>query len=110
METPLKNERQRSNRQNKALHLYCAHLSEALNTAGISQRVFLRGLEVENSPDSVKAVFRALGKAKYLKGSTKDLTTKECSDLYDEINKQSSKIGVFVPWPSEEELSFKYLK
>jgi hypothetical protein len=95
-------ERQRTTRQNNALHLYCQMLAETLNEAGISQQVFLQGLEVDNSPDSVKAVFRALGKAKYGKESTSLLTTKECSDIYEEFNRHTAKIGIHVPWPSEE--------
>ncbi len=93
----------RTTKQNNALHLYCELLADELNMAGISQRVFLEGLEVDNSADSVKAVFRALGKAKYLKDSTSKLTTKECTDIYEEINRQSSKVGIHIPWPSEEE-------
>lgn len=101
METP------RTYKQNNALHLFCELLSEALNEAGIGQKVFLDGLEVDNSPESVKSVIRALGKAKYGKKSTAQLTTKEMTDIYEEINRHSAKIGVHVPWPSEEELSWK---
>lgn len=98
----------RTTAQNNALHQYCKLLSEALNEAGISQRVFLQDLEVDNSPESVKAVFRSLGKAKYLKDSTAKLTTKECSDIYEEINRQSSKVGIHIPFPSEEAKYLNY--
>jgi len=88
--------------QNNALHLYCKMLSDELNEAGISQKVFLNGLEVDNSPESVKAVFRALGMAKYGKDSTAKLTKKEMSDLYEEFNRHTSKIGISIPFPSIE--------
>lgn len=58
METP--SEKIRTAKQNKALHKFCELLAEACNEAGISQRLFLEGLEVDNSPESVKAVFRGL--------------------------------------------------
>lgn len=98
----LKN-KQRTINQNSALHLYCKVLAETLNEAGITQDVLVRGIEVDNSPESVKAVFRALGKAKYGKESTADLTTKEMSDIYEEFNRHTSKIGIHLPWPSTEQ-------
>lgn len=100
-------QKKRTTAQNNALHLYCEMLAESLNEAGISQSVFLQGLEVDNSLESVKAVFRALGKAKYGKESTALLTTKECSNIYEEINRQSSKIGIHIPFPSQEDLFLK---
>jgi hypothetical protein len=99
-------ERKRTLQQNRALHKYCEILSETLNEAGITQSVLLKGLEVDNSPESVKAVFRALAKAKYKKNSTADLTTKEISDCYEEFNRHTSKIGIYVPWPSEDEVYY----
>jgi len=82
-------------------------LAQELTFAGISQRVLLQAVnEVDNSAESVKSVFRALGKAKYLKSSTSELTTKEMSDIYDEFNRNLAKIGIHVEWPSEEQLNF----
>ena len=97
----------RTLKQNKSLHLYFRLLSEALNEAGISQEVFVRGLEIDNSPESVKEVFKKLAKAKYLEDSTTKLSTKELMDLYEEMNRHTSKIGISIPFPSEEELSLK---
>jgi len=94
--------KQRTNAQNRSLHLYCSQLAEELNEAGITQRVFLQYLEVDNSAESVKSVFRALGKAKYGKESTSKLTTKECTDIYDEINRNSSRLGIHVAWPNRD--------
>ena len=98
---------QRTLKQNKSLHLYCTMLAESLNEAGISQKVFLRDLEVDNTPISVKEVFKGLARAKYLKDSTTELTTKEMMELYEEINRQTSKIGIYIEWPSEETRNFK---
>ena len=74
----------RTNQQNKALHLYCEMLYEELSFMGITQKKFLEAMgEVNNSPESIKAVFREYGKVKYGKISTAELTTKEVSDIYE---------------------------
>src|SRR3990167_4369123 len=98
--------KQRTLQQNKSLHKYCELLADALNEAGISQALFLKGLEVDNSSESVKVVFRAIGKAKYLKISTVDLTTKEMSEIFDEINRHIALLGIHIDWPSEESQNF----
>ena len=116
--TPLKNEsnsntspekKQRTLRQNDALHKYCRQLSDALVEAGISQRMFLEGLEHDTSPEFIKSVFRAIGKSKYGKTSTSILSTKECSNVYEELNRQSASKGISIPWPSEDELANQQL-
>lgn len=103
-------EQQRTDLQNRSLHLFCKLLAEALNEAGISQRVFLEGLEVDNTPESIKSVFKGIANAKYLKDSTTELTTKEVEEIYDEINRQSSKIGIHIDWPTKEALYYKQTK
>ena len=96
-------EQQRTSQQNKSLHLYCEMLYEELGLAGITQKKFLQAMdEVNNSPQSIKAVFREYGRVKYGKNSTADLTTKEMSDIYEEFNRNLAKIGIHVPWPSVE--------
>ena len=102
-------EKIRTSQQQKSLEVYCKQLSSALVEAGISQRMFLEGLEHDTSPEFIKAVFRAIGKSKYGKISTADLTTKECSDVYEELNRQSASKGVSIPWPSENELANQQL-
>ena len=102
-------EQQRTIRQNNSLHAYCKMLSMALNEAGISQAMFVRGLEHDTSPEFIKAVFRAIGKSKYGKISTSLLSTKECSDVYEELHRQVSKFGIYIPWPSEQELALQSL-
>jgi hypothetical protein len=89
------------------LHKYCANLSETLNDAGITHRKFLEIMdEIDNTPETIKAVFRNYGKAKWGKKSTADLTTKEVREIFDEFTRNLSKIGIYVPFPSEENKSF----
>ena len=102
-----KEEKKRTIQQNRAMHKYCEQLSKELNDAGISQKLLLEGLEIDNSADSIKSLFRSLGEAKYHKDSTAKFTTKEMSDIYEELNRHLAHLGVHVPWPSQEELSYK---
>jgi len=62
----------------------------------------LQAIELDWSADSIKSLFRSLGRAKYAKNSTTQLTTKEIMDCYDEINRIVSKFGVHVDWPSSD--------
>jgi len=106
MATILTGNKQRSGQQNKSLHLYCEMLYQELMLAGITQKRFLEAMdEISNSPQSIKAVFREYGRTKYGKISTADLTTKEMSDIYEEFNRNLAKIGIHIPWPSQEELN-----
>ena len=105
----METEQQRTSKQRNSLELYCKQLSSALVEAGISQAMFVQGLEHDTSPEFIKAVFRAIGKSKYGKMSTSLLTTKECSDVYEELNRQSSAKGVSIQWPSLEELANQQL-
>ena len=102
-----KEEKKRTIQQNRSLHLYCQQLSNKLNEAGISQRVLLEGLEIDNSEESIKDIFRSLGRAKYKKDSTAKLTTKEMSDCYEELNRHIAKLGIHIPWPSQEEILYQ---
>lgn len=108
MENTENQSKQRTGQQNRSLHLYCEWLSEELFLVGITQKNFLQVMnEVNNSPESIKSVFREYGRAKYGKKSTADLTTKEVMDIYDEFNRNLAKIGIYIPWPSEEEKNFE---
>jgi len=94
---------QRTDRQNKSLHLYCEQLSQTLNDAGITQKMVLQAIDIDWSADSIKSLFRSLGRAKYGIKSTAELTTKQLTDIYDELNRIVSKFGVHVPFPSVDE-------
>ena len=98
-------EKQRTSQQNKSLHLFCKLLAEELNDHGITQPLFLKDFSIDNTPESVKGVFRDIGWQKFMANSTAKLTTKEITEIYDEINRQVSKFGIYIAWPSEEEIS-----
>ena len=102
-------EKIRSKKQQASLQIYCRKLANTLNEAGISQKVLLEAFEIDNSEESIKSLFREIGRKKYGKTSTAKLTTKECTDVYEEVNRGTSLKGVHEPWPSEEELRYNNL-
>lgn len=97
-------ERVRTIKQNNALHKYCQDLADLLNESGVNQGLFLQEFEVDNSMESIKNIFREIGRIKYGKNSTAKLTTKEITEIYDEINRQTAKFGLHLPFPSIEDL------
>ena len=93
----------RSDQQRKSIEVYCRLLAEKLTEAGISYKKFLELMDdVDNTQETVKAVFREYGRTQYRKNSTTKLTTKECQYIYDEFTRNTGKIGIYVPWPSIE--------
>ena len=106
----MENEKIRSKKQRASLQIYCRNLANTLNEAGISQRLLLEAFEIDNSEESIKNLFRQIGKQKYGKDSTAKLTTKEVIDIYDEVNRATSLLGVHQAWPSEEELYYSKVK
>lgn len=93
---------QRTQLQNNSLHLYCTQVSEALNEAGISYKMLLEGLEIDNTMESTKNLFRLIGGAKFRKYSTTILTTKELVEIFEDFNRHLAKLGIYVEWPSSE--------
>lgn len=103
-------DKMRTIKQNKALHLYCGQLAEKLNEAGINQKLLMQGFEIDNSAESIKNIFREIGRVKYLKDSTAKFTTKEMMDVFDEVNRVVSLKGISLNWPTDEELYYSQVK
>lgn len=100
-------EKQRSRKQQACIQIYARNLADKLNEAGISQQLLLSHFDIDWSEESLKAIFRQIGKQKYGKNSTADLSTIQCNEIYDEMNRRTSLEGVSEPWPSEEEIRYK---
>lgn len=96
----MKTPKQRTAQQNKSAHLYFSEVARELNNAGIGMANFLKDFEIDVTPQSVKDVFRAIGKAKYGKESTADLTTTELQGCWEEFNRALGDRGVNIPFPS----------
>ena len=106
---PEKEEKQRTLKQNASLHLFCTNVAGALNDAGIEQHVFLKDIEVPHSLQSIKSVWKAIEYAQIRKTSTTEMTTKECTEIYETFNRHLAKFGVHEDWPSEEAQAIKEL-
>lgn len=95
-------EKQRTLTQNKAIHKYFVELTTELNNQGITLNILLKNIEVDLTPMAIKDIFRKIGEVKYGKKSTKDLTTVEIQECYEELNRHVSQHGVHIPFPSIE--------
>src|SRR5258708_3632362 len=96
------NQDNRTPKQNDALQVYCRGLAEMLNEAGISYKVFFENLEVDFTEEMIRNLFRKYGKEKYGKPKTSTFSREEIQIIYEEINRHTSKLGIHLPWPSEE--------
>ena len=92
--------------QNASLHKYFDLLAEALNDAGQDMRRTLKeSVDIPWSKDSVKDhLWRPIQEAMTSKESTTELETHEVSEVYQVLNRHTGeKLGVTVPFPTEEE-------
>ena len=96
--------RQRTRTQNAALHLFCDHLSQALNDGGKDFREFIKeGYPVPFNERLVKDyIWRPVQKAITGKDSTTEPEAKEYGLIYDSINVKMAEHGFHVPWPSKD--------
>ena len=105
MET--KEEKQRTELQNRSLHLYFTQLAEELNNSGYDMKKVLKpSVDIPWNSKSIKEfLFRPIMKIQTGKSSTTELTTKEIDEIYDVINRHiGEKFGIHVEWPSLDSL------
>ena len=105
-------EKQRTNQQNKALHVYFELVAEALNDAGLDiQEVISHAkIDIPWSKESVKELlWKTIQRSIYKKDSTTQLTKlQEIDKIYDVLNRFLAKLGVeSVNFPSIETLMLK---
>jgi len=96
---------QRTNKQNKSMHMYFDLLAGALNDAGLDMKTVLKpGVEIPWTRESVKKhLWKPIQEIMADKESTADMDTKEPSDIYQVLDRHiSSKFGVHVEWPCRE--------
>lgn len=100
-----KEEKQRTARQNKALHLYFQHLADELNDAGLDMKKTLKpSVEIPWTATTIKDfLWRPVMKAQLGKTSTTQMTTKDIDRVYDTLNRHlSEKFGLTISFPSIE--------
>ena len=92
---------------NRALHLYCKQVAEALNDAGLDMKQVIKA-DVQWSMLSVKEyMWKTLQKAITHKDSTTQITSSEIDIIYHTMNRLlGEKFSIHVPFPNIEELLF----
>lgn len=102
---------QRTDLQNRSEHKWFEQIAEALNDAGYDQRLVMEQierLEIPNTKESVKSIFRAVAHQMYGVSSTAELTTTQTTEVAEAVARGFAvKFGVSVPWPSEDSISEK---
>jgi len=101
--------KKRTQRQNRALHVYFQLLADELNGAGLDMREVLKpGVDISWTMETVKEyLWRPIQIVQLKKKSTTDLTTTEIDKVYETLNRfLGQKLKVSVPFPSIEDNPF----
>ena len=102
-------EKQRSQLQNNALHVWLTQVSHALNDKGMDVRQVLQLSKRQEIPWTMEAVKQHLWKpvqeAYMGEKSTTRASSTDYPAIYDILNKTLvEKLGIFVPWPCKENM------
>lgn len=99
-----KREKERTIRQNSAMHLWFTQSSQALKDGGFTLKQVLASIpEIEMTPVAMKEIWRQIQVVMTGKTSTRDLTTKELQDVWEVVNREILlKRGIYIPFPSSE--------
>ena len=99
--------KQRTLKQNNALHLYFTLLADEMNTAGYDMKKVIRQeVDIPWNLYSIKEyLWRPVQEAQLGKKSTTKLTKDEIDKIYDTVNRViGERTGIHVPFPSIESL------
>ena len=105
--------KQRSQKQNRALHLWFRLLADTLNEAGLDMKAVLKpSVSISWNEKTIKEyIYKPILEAMLLKKSTTELTTKEIDKVWEIINLHlGEKFGVEVPPIPSQEQTENYLK
>lgn len=100
----IQNGKQRSAKQNAALHVFLRLLSKALNSAGLDMRRTLKpGTDIPWSPETCKEhLWKPIQLAMTKKESTTESLRQEYSEIYEVLNRHmGQKFGISIPWPEK---------
>ena len=94
----------RTQKQNRALHVWLRWISEELNSAGFTVHEFFKAdHEMIWTPTIVKEnIWRPVMRSMTGKDSSVRLSRKEVSQIFDVLNNALARKGVHVPWPQHE--------
>ena len=98
--------KQRTKKQNSALHVFCELLADLLNASGMDQRKVLKpSIDIPWCGKSVKAkLWKPIQEAVIGKLSTTEADRTEYTQVYEVLaHHMATKLGVTCPeWPSKE--------
>jgi len=96
-------QKQRTDIQNKSLHLGCQQIADHLVENNIPLDVALKNLHVRPSMETIKSIYRDIAKAKFEVTSTADLETTQIDQVWEDLTATLSlNTGVYFPFPSQE--------
>ena len=99
----------RTDNQHRALFKYLGELAQALNEAGVDQKLFiehLKGWEVPITKEFLHQIWKMKQEKMGMGDSTTKLHTDQVTQVYDAINLfTGTHFGVSEAFPSEEELN-----
>lgn len=105
----MKQEKQRTTKQNRALHKFFEQLATEFNSQGLTVQKVLT-LEARFTGSLVKELlWRPTQKWLLKKESTTELTTKEIDLVFEVIQKALAEKGIEIVFPSAESLMTKEL-
>ena len=96
------------NQLRKANHKYYEMVAEILNDAGIYQKMLLDKLrdmgEMRNTKDSIKDIYREIGRKKFGIKSTQELTTIQAKEVEEDFTQaiQETLKTTLPPFPSRD--------
>lgn len=105
-------EKQRSQLQNNALHVWLTQVSHALNDKGLDVRQVLSMSKRQEIPWTMAAakdhLWRPVQQAYVGEKSTTRVSSTDYPAIYDILNKTFiEKMGIHVPWPCKENMGAK---
>ena len=102
--------RQRSQFQNKAIHLYIKWVARELQNQGQTMQNIVKAItkvEIMPTPENIKElVWREIQKSVVGKESTAALEKHEVTEVYDVMSMWLSKnFGISLPFPNDEDIA-----
>ena len=107
--------KQRTDSQNRALHLYLSMVAQELQNQGQTmQNVMKKITKVEIIPTTYnlkEIVWREIQKVHLGKESTTELTKQEVNEVYEIMSMWLSKnFGIDIPFPVDEQKAYEQLR
>lgn len=94
--------KKRSNKHNAAFHVWCNEVSREMLARGIDMRLFIEKIRLTATPGTIKWLVQQMALNQIGKEHTSEMTSKELSDVSEDLIKALAMEGMIVPFPSVE--------